>query len=391
MIRDEFYCGRRFHAAAHHAVWFIEEDELKIYRNTGELECVLTGPEISDNAAEADNPPHQGSDEIGRPTVLKMPPPVEANREANDDSDNEIRRCRLKTAVTISAARNQRATTGICGSPGVSSTMTLSPSRYLSGFPTASLPPMSRLLDYIVDAVRSPREQLSRGQHFVRHSWELTAHCWRQLQRHRAEGMAAELTYRTIFSLIPVVVLGLVMFRVVGGLEDVQSKVENQLYSFFGVPEIPAAYLEPRPDDNGRRETRPPHSDGSTSEAQTVAASETAGNDASGDGGDPTVVDLDAAISVSEQVKADAIEETRREARASIRRTLHDVISKVSSVDFKSIGVFGCCCLFMRPSRWPIPPNTCSIASMMHRRNGRSTSAWPSIGRSSPWAADCWR
>ena len=80
---------------------------------------------------------------------------------------------------------------------------------------------MSRLLDYIVDAVRSPREKLSRGQHFVRHSWELTAHCWRQLQRHRAEGMAAELTYRTIFSLIPVVVLWLVMFRVVGGLEEV--------------------------------------------------------------------------------------------------------------------------------------------------------------------------
>jgi hypothetical protein len=92
LIRDEYYCGRRFHTAEHQAVWFIEEDELKIYRNTGELECVLTGREISENAAEADNPPHQATDEIGLPTVLKMPPPVEANREANDDSDNEIRR-----------------------------------------------------------------------------------------------------------------------------------------------------------------------------------------------------------------------------------------------------------------------------------------------------------
>ena len=32
------------------------------------------------------------------------------------------------------------------------------------------------------------------------------------------------------------------MFRIVGGLDEVQSKVESQLYSFFGVPEIPQDY-----------------------------------------------------------------------------------------------------------------------------------------------------
>ncbi len=106
---------------------------------------------------------------------------------------------------------------------------------------------MHRLLQYIADAVRRPREQLSRGQHFVRYSRDLAVHCYHQLERHRADGMAAELTYRTIFALIPVVVLGLVMFRVFGGLDDVQSKVENELYSFFGVPEIPSNYLEGAP------------------------------------------------------------------------------------------------------------------------------------------------
>ncbi len=49
LIRDEFYCGRRFHTADHQAVWFIEEDELKIYRSSGQLECVLSGEEISDD------------------------------------------------------------------------------------------------------------------------------------------------------------------------------------------------------------------------------------------------------------------------------------------------------------------------------------------------------
>ena len=97
----------------------------------------------------------------------------------------------------------------------------------------------------MADILRSPRESLTRGQHFLRHSIELTVHSGRQLQFHRADGMAAELTYRTIFSLIPVVVLGLVMFRIFGGLDEVQSQVENQLYSFFGVPDIPEEYDSP--------------------------------------------------------------------------------------------------------------------------------------------------
>ncbi|MGB1817292.1 MAG: ribonuclease BN, partial [Rubripirellula sp.] len=101
---------------------------------------------------------------------------------------------------------------------------------------------MTRLFNYLIEAIRSPREQLSLGQQFVRKSVDLVVYCYRQLQRQRADGMAAELTYRTIFALIPVVVLGLVMFRVVGGLEDVQAKVENQLFSFFGVPDITQGY-----------------------------------------------------------------------------------------------------------------------------------------------------
>ena len=125
---------------------------------------------------------------------------------------------------------------------------------------------MTRLFDYLLEAIRSPREQLSRGQQFVRQSWELAIHCYRQLQRQRAEGMAAELTYRSIFALIPVVVLGLVMFRIVGGLDEVQGKVENQLFSFFGVPEIPDSYISENRFNDGERDKE--------SETSTDAASE---------------------------------------------------------------------------------------------------------------------
>jgi hypothetical protein len=31
------YCGRRFDAAAGHAIWFVEEDQIKFYRADGKL------------------------------------------------------------------------------------------------------------------------------------------------------------------------------------------------------------------------------------------------------------------------------------------------------------------------------------------------------------------
>jgi hypothetical protein len=106
LIRGEYYCGRRFHTVDYQAVWFIEEDELKIYRSSGELECVLSGEQISNHAAEVidaaegHEPPPQGTQAPGSPAVIKMPSPVEANVEANvdanddanDDSDDQIRR-----------------------------------------------------------------------------------------------------------------------------------------------------------------------------------------------------------------------------------------------------------------------------------------------------------
>ncbi|MGB7346456.1 MAG: YhjD/YihY/BrkB family envelope integrity protein [Pirellulaceae bacterium] len=245
---------------------------------------------------------------------------------------------------------------------------------------------MRRLTDYITDAVRRPREQLTRGQHNVRYAWELGAHCWRQLLHHRAEGMAAELTYRTIFSLIPVVVLGLVMFRVVGGLDEVHQTVENQLYSFFGVPEIPVGYLESFDDEDvmlgadptadspaeltslasDADETLPaseggePEGGSTTSPDQTLAltppddssADELSEADEKQTEIDDKQIQVDAEIlaetdppeSIAEMdARAAAIqrEEARRQTRDSIRRTLHEATTKVSSIDFASIGVFG--------------------------------------------------
>ncbi|TWU66641.1 ribonuclease BN/unknown domain fusion protein [Crateriforma conspicua] len=290
---------------------------------------------------------------------------------------------------------------------------------------------LSEYWNYLLDAVRRPREQLTRGQHQVRYAWDLAVHCGRQLNRHRAEGMAAELTYRTIFSLIPVVVLGLVMFRVFGGLEDVQNRVENQLYSFFGVPEIPEDYIQrpvgdTDPDIGDQESDRnkvdnqeaadqetvdatllpgeelvdvdptddpidpaatvaddvqlPPKTDlidgdsaanGDVDESDSekalgekddpddppVAQSDDEARPKSGDGAritdstDRVVTESDltndsTADNESVDGKADPADETaERETalrtRASIRKTLHEVTSKIATVDFASVGVFG--------------------------------------------------
>ncbi len=46
LIRDGFFVGRTLKTAFHRAVWFIEEDELKIYSADGKLLQVMRGGEI---------------------------------------------------------------------------------------------------------------------------------------------------------------------------------------------------------------------------------------------------------------------------------------------------------------------------------------------------------
>lgn len=214
-----------------------------------------------------------------------------------------------------------------------------------------------RAVRYLVDAVRRPSVELTRRQRQLRSAWELGAHCLRVLQHHRAEGMAAELTYRTIFSLIPLAVLGLVTFRTFGGLDKIENEVENQLYNFFGVPDIPEPYFEP--DDitgsgaSDVAEVSPseetPLGQFGTEAIDQVAedqAAEQRGAAEGAPGGRAAVVDR-----VAEGERPEASDEAgdvdaeteaeRRKTQASIRWVLRELINKVAELDFASIGVFG--------------------------------------------------
>ncbi len=44
LIREGLYCGRRFRCDGFEAVWFIEENEVKVYDSSGALAVVLSEP-----------------------------------------------------------------------------------------------------------------------------------------------------------------------------------------------------------------------------------------------------------------------------------------------------------------------------------------------------------
>jgi hypothetical protein len=67
LIRDGYYCGRRFELGDYRAVWFLEEDILKISTADGQLCCVLSGPEIT------------ASHSPGEAPILKLPTPDRSN------------------------------------------------------------------------------------------------------------------------------------------------------------------------------------------------------------------------------------------------------------------------------------------------------------------------
>ena len=108
LIRDEFYCGRRFHADLYDAIWFIEEDVLKIYRSDGSLVKALrraeidafeeqrvvavTGETVAESspceAEQSDPEPHD--EPQSTPSILKFHDPLTLG-DANQSQDAEDR------------------------------------------------------------------------------------------------------------------------------------------------------------------------------------------------------------------------------------------------------------------------------------------------------------
>lgn len=77
--------------------------------------------------------------------------------------------------------------------------------------------------------LQTPTAELNRWQYALRFMAELARHGLKQLHEDRAGQMAAALAFRTIFALVPISAIGLLIFRVLGGLDRFQSFVRDVL------------------------------------------------------------------------------------------------------------------------------------------------------------------
>lgn len=84
-----------------------------------------------------------------------------------------------------------------------------------------------RVGNWIRNVVLNPGEEFTRWQSIVRFSSELFRHGTRQLKQDRAPQMAAALAYRSLFSLIPVLVLGTILIRALGGFDQLRERLEQ--------------------------------------------------------------------------------------------------------------------------------------------------------------------
>ncbi|MCA9292361.1 MAG: YihY/virulence factor BrkB family protein [Phycisphaerales bacterium] len=101
------------------------------------------------------------------------------------------------------------------------------------------------------DALLDPKAEATRWRVTAWYAWDLSRHCGRQLRRHNAPQLAAALAYRTVFSLIPVLVLVLVVLRMMFGQAGIERQFTS-LLNYLGVDAIsvtaPEVMGPPSPD-----------------------------------------------------------------------------------------------------------------------------------------------
>ncbi|MEX0745926.1 MAG: YihY/virulence factor BrkB family protein [Phycisphaeraceae bacterium] len=174
-------------------------------------------------------------------------------------------------------------------------------------------------------ALSQPGEQATRWHRALRFSVDLARYCARQLREDRAGEMAAALTYRTIFSLVPFFVLALIVFRAFGGFEAWGQDFQSRIYEYLGLSAV--AVQQAEPDDND--------------EPFVTPSLERAERDARGPA-DPAAPPGE--LTEEEAVAQDATIDELRE-REQLRLTLEDVFARlneqVSQVSFTSIGIVG--------------------------------------------------
>ena len=89
-------------------------------------------------------------------------------------------------------------------------------------------------LDWLSRIMTEPLNELSRAQRTLRFLFDLGRYGARQLQHDRAPHMAGALAFRTLFGLLPVLVVGTVLVRAFRGFDDLRGRLEG-LFTKLGL------------------------------------------------------------------------------------------------------------------------------------------------------------
>jgi membrane protein len=93
--------------------------------------------------------------------------------------------------------------------------------------------PLVRLQHYIEWLISHPVAELSRAQRFLRFVVDLARHGARELRADDAAQMAAALTYRTIFGLVPLLMVSMLAFRLFGDMDAAARQLQSAAYAFL--------------------------------------------------------------------------------------------------------------------------------------------------------------
>ncbi len=188
-------------------------------------------------------------------------------------------------------------------------------------------------------AISSPVGELTRAQRVARFWIDLVWHCARALRHDRAGEMAAALTYRTIFSLIPLLVTLLLVFQAFRGLDEVRRELEPMVYKFMGIDDLqtstPIPGLDTPDPDAKTPDPAPATPDGKADEKADDDAKEVV----------PPAPDdppaKDAGPGDEKQPGAPPHAVAEKQFKFRVDEFLRNLTTQVASLDFKSIGVVG--------------------------------------------------
>jgi membrane protein len=100
--------------------------------------------------------------------------------------------------------------------------------------------PIVQVEAYLESLVNRPAAELNRAQRSLRFFVKLVRHASHELSSNDAWEMAAALTYRTIFGLVPLLMVSMLAFRMFGDMEQAALKLQRAAYAFFNYQVDPA-------------------------------------------------------------------------------------------------------------------------------------------------------